>query len=57
MPATDPDGRGATVTVVLNGSDDGGYTYCAVAIRPSGANIYDDSAFNFVVGGEARCGF
>jgi len=57
VPATDPDGRGATLTVVLNGSDDGGYTYCAVAIRPSGANIYDDSAFNFVVGGEARCGF
>jgi hypothetical protein len=57
VPATDPDGRGATVTVVLNGSDDEGYAYCAVAIRPPGANIYDDAVFNFVVGGEARSGF
>jgi hypothetical protein len=57
VPATDLDGRGATVTVVLNGSDDEGYAYCAVAIRPPGANIYDDAVFNFVVGGEARSGF
>jgi len=26
VPATDPDGRGAIVTVVLKGGDDEGYT-------------------------------
>jgi len=26
VPATDPDGRGALVTVVLKGGDDEGYT-------------------------------
>jgi hypothetical protein len=33
-PATDPDSRRVTVNVVLDGSDDEGYTYCAVTIRP-----------------------
>jgi hypothetical protein len=30
---------------------------CAVAIRLPVANIYEDAVFNFVVGGETRCGF
>ena len=56
MPATDPDGRGVTATVILNGSEDEGYTYCPVAVKSPGANIYDD-AFDFVVGSEDTCGF
>jgi hypothetical protein len=36
-------------------SGDEGYTYCAVAVTPA-ANIYDNAAFNFVVG-EDMCGF
>jgi len=55
-PATGPHGRRVTVTVILNGSDDEGYTFCAVAVTPPAANIYDNAAFNFVVGEDA-CGF
>jgi hypothetical protein len=42
--------------VPLNGSDDEGYTYCALAATPATANIYDNAAFNFVEG-EDECGF
>jgi len=41
------------VTVILNGSDDEGYTYCAVAVTPPTANICDNAAFNFIVGEDA----
>jgi hypothetical protein len=44
------------VTIILNGSDNEGYTYCAVAITPPATNICDNVAFNFVVG-EDTCGF
>jgi hypothetical protein len=44
------------VTAILNGSDDEGYTYyCAVAVTPPAANIYDNAAFNFIVGEDACC--
>jgi len=55
-PATGPDGRRVTVTVILNGSDDEGYTYRAVAVTAPTSNIYDNAAFNFVAGEDA-CGF
>jgi len=41
------------VTVILNGSDDEGYTYCAVSVTAPSANIYDNAAFNFVAGEDA----
>ncbi len=43
--------------VTLNGSDDEGHIYCAVPIRPPGANVYDNAALNFAAHGEATCGF
>ena len=41
------------MTVILNGSDDEGYTYCAVAVTAPTANIYDNAAFNFLAGEDA----
>lgn len=58
VPATDPDGREVSVTVVVSGTEeDDDYEYCAVAVRPAGADILEDDSVDFVLGGEDTCGF
>lgn len=57
VTATDPEDRDVTVTVAVVGTeDDDDYEYCAVAVRPQGADPYNDDLFEFVLGGEDTCG-
>ncbi|MGF1473309.1 MAG: hypothetical protein ACFB50_16435 [Rubrobacteraceae bacterium] len=57
VTATDPEDRAVTVTVAVVGTeDDDDYEYCAVAVRPQGADPYNDDLFEFVLGGEDTCG-
>ena len=57
VPATDPEGRDVTVTVAVVGTEeDDDYEYCAVAVRPQGADPFNDDLFEFVLGGEDSCG-
>lgn len=57
VTASDPEDREVTVTVAVVGTeDDDDYEYCAVAVRPQGADPYNDDLFEFVLGGEDTCG-
>lgn len=57
VTATDPEDRDVTVTVAVVGTeDDDDYEYCAVAVRPQGADPYNDDLFEFVLVGEDTCG-
>lgn len=57
VPATEPGGRSVTVTVAVVGTaEDDDYEYCAVGVRPRGADPYDDDLFEFVLGSEDSCG-
>lgn len=57
VTSTGPSGEDITVTVAIAGTEeDDDYQYCAVAVRPAGADPYDDDLFEFVLGGEDTCG-
>ena len=58
VPTTDPEGDDVTATVAITGTEnDDDYEYCAVAVRPEGADPYNDDLFDFILGGEDTCGF
>lgn len=56
VPSTGPSGENITVTVAIAGTEeDDDYEYCAVAVRPAGADPYDDDLFKFVLGSQDSC--
>lgn len=57
VPSTGPSEENITATVALAGTEnDDYYQYCAVAVRPAGADPYDDVLFEFVLGSQDSCG-